>query len=89
MKRSTLLTIAAVVAVALLFFYMTTAHANEECNVCVEFQGRSNCAAAVAATVGDATETAHRTACGPIAQGMNETIACENRAPVSVQCKTR
>ena len=89
MKRSTLLSIAAVLAVALLFFYMTTAHANQECNVCVEFQGRSNCAAALGSTVSEATETAHRTACGPIARGMNETIACENRAPVSVQCKTR
>jgi hypothetical protein len=89
MKRSTLLSIAAVIAVALLFFYMTTAHANEECNVCVEFQGRSNCAAAVGGTVSEATETAHRTACGPIAQGMNESIACANRAPVSVQCKSR
>ena len=89
MKRSTLLAIAAVIAVGLLFFYMTTAHADQECSVCVEFQGRSNCAAAVASTVGDATTTAHRTACGPIARGMNETIACENRAPTTVQCKTR
>jgi len=89
MKRSTLLSIAAVIAVALLFFYMTTAHADQECNVCVEFQGRSNCAAAVGRTVSEATETAHRTACGPVARGMNESIACDNRAPVSVQCRTR
>jgi len=89
MKRSTLLAIAAVIAVGLLFFFMTTAHANQECNVCVEYQGRSNCAAALGSTAAEATETAHRTACGPIAQGMNESIACGNRAPVSVQCKTR
>jgi hypothetical protein len=89
MKRSTLFTIAAVIAVVLLFFYMTTARANEECNVCVEFQGRSNCAAALGSTVSEATETAHRTACGPLARGMNESIACDNRAPVNVQCKPR
>ena len=89
MKRSTFFTIVAVIAVALLFFYMTTARADQECNVCVEFQGRSNCATALGSTVGEATETAHRTACGPVAQGMNETIACGNRAPVSVQCKGR
>ena len=62
MKRSTLFTIAAVIAVGLLFFYMTTARAHQECNVCVEFQGRSNCAAALGSTVAEATETAHRTA---------------------------
>jgi len=87
MKRSTLFTIAAVIAVMLLFFYMTTARANQECNVCVEFLGKANCANALGSTVGEATETAHRTACGPVAQGMNESIACANRAPVSVQCK--
>jgi hypothetical protein len=89
MKRSTLFTIAAVAAVVLLFFYMTTARADEECNVCVEFQGRSNCAAALGTTVSEATETAHRTACGPLVRGMNESIACDNRAPVSVQCTSR
>lgn len=89
MKRSTLFTIAAVIAVVLLFFYMTTAQANQECSVCVEFQGGSNCATALGSTVGEATETAHKTACGPLARGMNETIACDNREAVSVQCKPR
>ena len=89
MKRSRWITIAVVAAVIALFFYMTTARANEECTVCVEFQGRSNCATAAGATVAEATETAHSTACGPVARGMNETIACGNRAPVSVQCRGR
>ena len=89
MKRSTLFTIAVVLAVILLFFYMTTASATQECNVCMEFQGRSNCASALGSSVSEATETAHRTACGPLVRGMNETIACDNRAAVSVQCKTR
>ena len=89
MKRSTLITLAIVAAVAGLFFYMSTARANQECNVCIEFQGRSNCALAAGATEAEATETAHRTACGPLVRGMNETIACDNRAPVSVQCRSR
>lgn len=89
MKRSRWITIAVVAAVIALFFYMSTARATQECNVCVEFQGRSNCATAAGATVAEATETAHNTACGPVTSGMNETIACGNRAPVSVQCRTR
>src|ERR1700747_237424 len=50
MKRSTLYTIAAVLAVAALFFFMTTARAKVQCRVCTEFRGRTNCATAVGAT---------------------------------------
>jgi polyferredoxin len=89
MKRSTLITLAVVAAIAALFFYMSTARANQECNVCMEFQGRTNCASAAGVTPAEATETAHRTACGPLVRGMNETIACDNRTPVSVQCRAR
>ena len=40
-------------------------------------------------TAGEATNGAHTTACGPIASGMNETIACGNTAPALVECKKR
>lgn len=89
MKRSTLLTFAAIVAIVALFFYMTTARAGQECAVCVEFQGGRNCATAAGRTAAEATETAHNTACGPLVRGMNESIACGNRPPASVQCRTR
>ena len=89
MKRSTLITLAVVIAIIVLFFYMSVARATEQCQVCMEFQGRSNCATAAGHTAAEATETAHSTACGPLARGMNETIACGNRAPLSVQCKGR
>ena len=89
MKRSTLITLAVLAAIVALFFYMSTARANQECTVCTEFQGRTNCATAAGRTATEATETAHNTACGPLASGMNESIACGNRAPLSVQCKTR
>lgn len=89
MKRSTLITLAVVIAIIALFFYMSVARATQECQVCMAFQGRSNCATAAGHTTAEATETAHNTACGPLARGMNETIACGNRAPLSVQCKGR
>ncbi|MGH7606392.1 MAG: hypothetical protein ACREME_03550 [Gemmatimonadales bacterium] len=89
MKRSTVLTLAALAAIIALFFYMTAARASEECTVCMEFQGQSNCATAAGRTAAEATETAHNTACGPLARGMNESIACGNRPPRSVQCRTR
>lgn len=87
MKRSTVITLAVVAVIIALFFYMSTARAHEECRVCVNFNGRANCATAAGRTNAEATETAHQTACGPVAAGMNETIACNNHVAVSVQCK--
>ncbi len=89
MKRSTLYTLAAVFAVAALFFFMTTARAKVQCRVCMEFRGRTNCATAVGATQQAARDGAQTTACGPIASGMDEQIGCSRTPPASVQCQPR
>src|SRR5438477_11447769 len=85
MKRSTLATVAVVIAIIALFFYMSVARATQECQVCMEFQGRSNCATAAGHTAAEATETADSTACWPPARGQNETSACGHRAPLARQ----
>ena len=89
MKRSTLYTLAAMLAVAALFFFMTTARAKVECRVCMEYRGRTNCAAAVGPTEQAAREGAQTTACGPIASGMDQQIGCSRTPPASVQCQPR
>ncbi len=89
MKRSTLYTLAAVFAVAALFFFMTTARAKVQCHVCMEFRGRTNCATAVGATQQAARDGAQTTACGPIASGMDEQIGCSRTPPALVQCQRR
>ena len=86
MKRSTLYGVAATLAVAGLFFVMTTARAKARCRVCVEFRGRTNCAAAAGATEQAAREGAQTTACGPIASGMDQQIGCGRVQPASVRC---
>ena len=89
MKRSTLLTLAVIAAIAALFFYLTTAHATVRCEVCMTYRGRTNCASAVGATEKAAQEGAQTTACGPLASGMDESIACGRQPPASVQCRPR
>lgn len=89
MKPATLYTIAAVLAIAALFFALTRANAKVQCRVCVEYRGRTNCAAAAGATEQAAREGAQSTACGPIASGMDEQIACGRAAPSSVECRPR
>jgi hypothetical protein len=88
-KPSTLYAIAGLAAIAALFFFLTAGQVREECRVCMNFRGRTNCAPAAAPTQQEAIETARSTACGPITAGMNESIACGNTPPDSVQCRTR
>jgi hypothetical protein len=88
-KRSTLYTVAAVLAVVALFLFMTTARAKVQCRVCVAFHGRTNCATAVGATEQAAREGAQTTACGPVASGMDEQIACGRTTPAVAHCQTR
>lgn len=88
-KRSTLIVLIVVIAIAGLFFYMTTARASTTCEVCMTYGGRSNCATAVGSNEADAREGAQTTACGPLASGMDASIACGRVQPTSVQCRTR
>jgi hypothetical protein len=88
MKRSTLLTVAAVLAFAALLLYSTLSGSKTECEVCVSFNGRDNCATARGATETEAERSAQSTACGTIASGMAESINCGSVVPTRRRCKT-
>jgi len=88
MRRSTLLTFLAVVAFAAFLLYSTLTSQRVQCEVTVEYQGRRNQVIASAATEREAEQQARTTACGPIAAGMNASIACTNRPPVERKCRT-
>ena len=89
MKRGTILTIVVLGALAAYLAWSTLQAQQVECEVCVTYEGRSNCATASAASEDEAAQSAQRTACGPVAAGMNATIACGNRPATSRQCRTR
>ena len=89
MKRSTVVTLVVIAGLAGLAVYSTTSQAGNRCQVCLTYHGRSNCATARGKTAQDAREGAQNTACGPLAQGMDESIACGRVEPDSVQCNTR
>ena len=88
MKRSTLVTIAAVLVFGALLLFNTLTSQKYSCTVSVTYQGRSGTATASAASEHDATQQAQTTACGPISSGMNESIACSNTPPTKTECKT-
>jgi hypothetical protein len=89
MKRGTLigLVIAAIFAGFLL--WSTLSAQRVDCEACVEFGGARNCAKVSGATQAEALRSAVSTACGPVTQGMNESIACQNRPPLSNRCTAR
>lgn len=87
-RRSTVATVVAVLALAALLLYSTLASQTHECTVTVEFRGRTNTATASADSEKDATMQAQTTACGTIAQGMDESIACSNTPPVKKDCRS-
>jgi hypothetical protein len=56
------------------------------CEVCVTFKGTSRCATASGPTREAAAETGQTAACGPLASGMDESIACGRIRPTRVTC---
>ena len=89
MKPKTLLTIAVILIFAAFLAYSTLSAQRVTCTVCVEFNGRSNCAAASHDSELEAARSAQTTACGPVTSGMNDAIACGNRIPVSKKCTSK
>ena len=79
-------TVAVLAFLALVAWSMRGAQA-AECSACVEFGGRRNCATASAASQREAAQAAQSTACGVLAGGMNEAIACDRTTPATLQCR--
>jgi len=67
--------------------WTTVSSQKVECRVCVEFANGRNCATASGTDEKMASENAQTTACGPLASGMDATIACGNAVPVTRQCR--
>jgi hypothetical protein len=57
-----------------------------ECQLCVEFRGQETCRTGSGATRADAARAAQRAACAVMARGMNESIACQDTPPKTLQC---
>jgi hypothetical protein len=73
-------------AAFLLWSTLTSQHA--ECTVVVAFGGGRGTGTASAASEADALREAQTAACGPLAQGMNDRIACGRIPPLSHHCRS-
>jgi hypothetical protein len=87
MTRRASLTITALVLGAMGYIvYGSLARVERTCEVCVEFNGARRCSRASGATDEEARGAAQTTACGPLTNGMDESIRCQNIQPASVTC---
>jgi predicted negative regulator of RcsB-dependent stress response len=87
-KRGKVLTLLVVLAFAGFLLWTTLGSQQVECTVAVAFGNARNTATASAASEADATREAQTAACGPLAQGMDESIRCGRIPPLSRQCRT-
>jgi hypothetical protein len=87
-SRGKLLSLLILLAFAAFLLWSTLSAQRVECSVTVDFAGGRNSATASAGSEPDATRQAVTTACGPLARGMDETIACSRIPPISRRCRT-
>jgi ABC-type nickel/cobalt efflux system permease component RcnA len=85
--RGKVLSLLLLLAFAGFLLWSTLSSQRVECSVTVEFQGRQNNGTASAASEHDATREAQTAACGPLAKGMNESIACSRIPPIRRHCR--
>jgi hypothetical protein len=80
-----LLGIAAFLVFVALITYQMLGHRQNRVEVCMTFDGRSNCSTAAGNSKEEALRTATDAACAIIAFGVTDSQACGRSKPVSVR----
>jgi hypothetical protein len=85
--RGKIVALLVVLAFAAFLLWSTLSSQHVECSVTVDYRGSRGNGTASAAAEADAMREAQTAACGPLAQGMNDRIACSRLPPVSRRCR--
>ena len=70
-----------------LIIYETFGQKQVECEICMEFEGRSKCLTVRGETEQQALQTAKDNACSFITSGRAEGFRCSQAPPASVRCQ--
>ena len=84
MKKPVLFGIIFVLIVLGVIVYSSFNLAKVRVEVCMQFNGRTNCKTASAATEEFAMQAAVTNACGEIAFGVTDTVNCEHTPPTKI-----
>ena len=85
MKKPVLIGIVFAAVVLVYVVYSSMSMAGHKVEVCITFNGRTNCRTASGASEEFARRTATTNACAEMASGVTDSIACENTRPNSVK----
>ena len=81
MNKPVLIAIAVVVVGLFAYAMISPIFSGNRVEVCIQFNGVTNCKIARGATQEDAVRTATTNACGEIAGGVTDTMACLRTEP--------
>jgi len=84
MRKPVLAGVIFVLIVLGVIIYSSMNLAKHRVEVCINFNGRTNCKTASAVSEEFALQTAVTNACGEIAFGVTDTVNCEHTPPVKV-----
>jgi hypothetical protein len=87
MPKSLLAGIVVFAIVGVLIYFAMSGQTAATCEVCIEFNGHTQCRTAKAPTKQEAIRTATDMACAELASGMNESMSCGRTTPKSTKCE--
>jgi hypothetical protein len=87
MSKTWLAVAAAILAFVALMYFAMKGQTQHSCEVCIEFNGRTQCRSAKGPTTKEATQTAADNACAMLTSGMTEIMSCGRTEPKSVKCQ--
>ena len=83
-KKPIIAAIVLSVALIALIAYSTIGLSEHRVEVCMEFEGRTNCSTTSASSKDLALRTGIQTACATIASGVTQTMGCQNTNPSKI-----
>ena len=86
MRRTNTLVLLALAALAGLMIWTSMKTPRVECEVCLTFDGRPNCASASAPTQEEAVRAATDVACATLSGGRAASLQCSRTKPDRVSC---
>jgi hypothetical protein len=86
-KGRTMAFVVGLVALVAVLIYGSLGTVQAECELCVQYNGRTECRRGSGADEEEAKQAAQKAACALMAVGMAESINCQNVPPTGVQCE--
>jgi hypothetical protein len=79
--------IVSVIALLAILIYDSMGTVQAECELCVEYNGRTECRRGSGADQTEAQRAAQKAACAVMATGMAESVNCQRVPPTDVRCE--